>query len=116
MPVLSEISVPVWYRGGKICVRRDALNPEHPESTYNYVLRTYGVDPTEYGIEAPLDRARILIAAARAGTIELRASQTVSPPVKQDALAPAGIPGEGSMPFSPPPSSMSVAPEKGEIE
>lgn len=51
MAELTEIEVPTWWaRGGGMMVRRDALPEDHPEHTYNYIVREYGVDPEDYGI------------------------------------------------------------------
>lgn len=49
----DEISVPVWYsNGGGMMVRRDCLEPEHPESTYNYIKNVLGKTPENYGYHA----------------------------------------------------------------
>lgn len=45
----EELSVPVWYSNGGMMVRRDALDPAHPESTYNYIKNVLGKDPEDYG-------------------------------------------------------------------
>lgn len=50
----NEIKVSVWWRGGGMMVRRDCLSPDHPEHTYNYMIREFGVRPEEYGIEKPV--------------------------------------------------------------
>lgn len=51
---MSEtISVPTWFktpRGGWL--RRDALEPENPASTYSYVKNELGLRPEDYGISA----------------------------------------------------------------
>lgn len=49
----DEIDVPVWYRGGTMMVRRDALPVEHPESTYNYIKNVLGRTPEEFGVFGP---------------------------------------------------------------
>lgn len=48
----ESIEVPVWWVSGGMMVRRDALEHDHPEQTYNYIKRTYGVAPEAYGIFA----------------------------------------------------------------
>lgn len=45
----GEIEVPVWYKNGGMWIRRECLEPEHPESTYNYIKNTLGLDPEDYG-------------------------------------------------------------------
>lgn len=45
----GEIKVPVWTSSGGMRVRRDSLEPEHPESTYNYIKNVLGKDPEDYG-------------------------------------------------------------------
>lgn len=51
---LEEIEVPTWWsRGSGMMVRRDALPADHPEHTYHYIVREFGVDPELYGIPAP---------------------------------------------------------------
>ena len=50
----ETIEVPVWWsNGGGMMIRRECLPFDHPEHPYHYVQRTYGVDPLDYGIEAP---------------------------------------------------------------
>jgi hypothetical protein len=49
----SEISVPEWWHNGRWLIRRDALEPEHPESTYGYIKRVLGLRPEEYGVRGP---------------------------------------------------------------
>lgn len=44
----DTIDVPVWYSNGSMMVRRDALDTEHPESTYNWLLNN-GHVPEDYG-------------------------------------------------------------------
>lgn len=47
----ETIDIPVWWvTGGGSMLRRDCLPEDHIESTYNYVKRTYKVDPEDYGI------------------------------------------------------------------
>ena len=48
----DEISVPVWYSNGSIMTRRDCLEPEHPESTYNYIKNVLCKIPEHYGYHA----------------------------------------------------------------
>lgn len=49
----TEISIPVWWSmGGGHMVRRDALPPEHPEQTYNY-MKSKGYTPEDWGIKSP---------------------------------------------------------------
>lgn len=45
----EEIEVPVWTSGPGMRVRRDSLEPEHPESTYNYIKDVLGKCPEDYG-------------------------------------------------------------------
>jgi hypothetical protein len=45
----DDISVPVWFTEGGMMVRRDALDPEHPQSTYSYIRDVLGKDPEVYG-------------------------------------------------------------------
>ena len=52
----KEISIPVWWkRGGGMMIRRDCLPVNHPEHTYNYIIREYGVRPELYGVEKPVN-------------------------------------------------------------
>ena len=51
----KEIPVPEYWSDGKMLYLRSALPSDHPEHPYNYVERTFGVDPEEYGIEKPTD-------------------------------------------------------------
>ena len=46
----DEISVPVWWRANGILYRRDDLPEDHPEHTYNYIVREYGLRPEEFGV------------------------------------------------------------------
>lgn len=51
---LITIEVPVWWKpGGGMMYKRECLPADHPESEYNYIKRTYGVNPVDYGIESP---------------------------------------------------------------
>ena len=50
---LKEIKVPEWWSNGVMSYRRDALPFEHPECTYNYIQRVYGVKPEDYGVFGP---------------------------------------------------------------
>ena len=53
---IEQISIPVWWKpGGGMMYRRDCLPIDHPEHTYNYIVREYGVRPELYGIEKPID-------------------------------------------------------------
>ena len=45
----DDIEVPVWYSNGSMMYRRDALETEHPESTYNYIKNVLGKCPENYG-------------------------------------------------------------------
>lgn len=46
----DTIEVPEWWsNGGGMMYRRDALEPEHPESTYNYIKNVLNKIPEEYG-------------------------------------------------------------------
>lgn len=45
----DDIEVPVWYSNGGMMIRRDSLNPSHPESTYNYIKNVLGKCPENYG-------------------------------------------------------------------
>jgi hypothetical protein len=49
----EQISVPVWWSSGGMMTRRDCLPSDHPEHTYNYMVRELKVDPEDYGIEKP---------------------------------------------------------------
>lgn len=51
----KEISIEVWWSGGGNMIRRDCLPPDHPEHTYNYVMREFGVRPEQYGIKKSID-------------------------------------------------------------
>lgn len=44
-----NIEVPVWYSNGSMMIKRDALDPSHPESTYNYIRNVLGKTPEDYG-------------------------------------------------------------------
>ena len=56
----KQINVPVWWKsGGGMMVRRDCLEASHPEHTYNYIIREFGVRPEDYGIEKPIDHSFI---------------------------------------------------------
>ena len=51
----DEIEVPVWVKRGKMIVRRDALNGDDPDHTYNY-LKARGIRPEDYGVKpGPID-------------------------------------------------------------
>lgn len=53
----GEIEVPVWVQRGKLFVRRDALNGDDPDHTYNF-LKARGVRPEDYGVRpGPIDPA-----------------------------------------------------------
>jgi len=55
----KEIEIPAWIgHGTGMMRRRDCLPADHPQSEYNYVLKTYGVDPTLYGIKEPGPRCK----------------------------------------------------------
>ena len=46
----ETIEVPVWTSGGGgMRVLRDSLDPEHPESTYNYIKNVLNKIPEDYG-------------------------------------------------------------------
>lgn len=53
-----EVSIPVWVgHGTGLLRRREALDPEDPESEYNYILKNYpGVDPIDFGAKPPRSR------------------------------------------------------------
>ena len=54
MEAPAEIEVPEWWSNGRgALIRRAALPPDHPENTYNYIKRTYHVDPEIYGVKNP---------------------------------------------------------------
>lgn len=47
----QSVDVPVWFKtpnGGLL--RRGALEPSHPESTYRYVRDQLGLEPGDFGI------------------------------------------------------------------
>lgn len=46
----DSIQVPVWWKNGRTWLRRDALDEDHPEHTYNYIKRELGVEPEQFGI------------------------------------------------------------------
>lgn len=53
----DEIEVPVWVKRGKRLLRRDALNGDDPDHTYNY-LKARGIRPEDYGVKpGPVDPA-----------------------------------------------------------
>lgn len=54
----DRISVPVWAKVAKGYVRRGALEPSHPLSTFSYV-KGLGLDPAQFGIPSavPYDAA-----------------------------------------------------------
>lgn len=53
----DTIEVSVWVKRGKMIVRRDALNGDDPDHTYNY-LKARGIRPEAYGIRpGPIDPA-----------------------------------------------------------
>ena len=45
----NDIEVPVWTEQGGLRVLRDSLEPEHPQSTYNYIKNTLNKIPEDYG-------------------------------------------------------------------
>ena len=49
----EEIELPIWWSNGHMLYNRHALDFDHPENAYNYIKRTYNVDPEDYGIERP---------------------------------------------------------------
>jgi len=51
-----EIDIPVWWKSGGMLYNRDCLDSNHPEHPYNYIKRTYGVDPELYGIYCDNDK------------------------------------------------------------
>lgn len=51
---MNEISVPVWWIHDGMLTRRDCLEYDHPEHTYNYIKREFGVEPELYGVLHPL--------------------------------------------------------------
>lgn len=55
---VKTINVPTWYTHGGIMVNRDALSPDHPEHTYNWIVRTFEgmVDPEDFGVKKPFFR------------------------------------------------------------
>jgi hypothetical protein len=50
---VKEIRVPVWYCNGGLMIARDSLENNHPESTYNWIVRNIGVDPEDFGVKRP---------------------------------------------------------------
>ena len=46
---INSIEVPVWTSGPGMRVNRDYLEPEHPESYYNYIKNKLGKIPEDYG-------------------------------------------------------------------
>lgn len=55
-----SINVPVWYSNGMMMVNRSCLEPDHPEHTYNWIIRTFDglVDPEKFGVRKPVFRKR----------------------------------------------------------
>jgi hypothetical protein len=53
MDAPEQISVPVWWSSGGMMTRRDCLPIDHPEHTYNYMVRELKVDPEDYGMKKP---------------------------------------------------------------
>jgi len=49
----DEIELPVWWSNGHMMFNRYALDWDHPENAWNYIERTYGVNPADYGLEKP---------------------------------------------------------------
>lgn len=48
-----EIPFPEYWSNGTMLYLRSALPSGHPEHPYNYVAKTFGVNPEDYGIEKP---------------------------------------------------------------
>lgn len=44
----NKIEISEWYRGSFISVRREFLEPEHPQSFYS-CLKRLGLRPEDYG-------------------------------------------------------------------
>ena len=49
----SEIEVPVWVRRGGMIIRRDTLEFDDPDHTYNYIKDALGLKPEDYGVCLP---------------------------------------------------------------
>jgi hypothetical protein len=52
----ETIDVPVWVKQGGMLIRRDALGPDDPDQTYNYIKNTMGLRPEDYGVYHPYDQ------------------------------------------------------------
>ena len=50
----DEIAIPVWVKRGMMNVRRDCLDHDDPDHTYNYIKNELGLVPEEYGYMHPL--------------------------------------------------------------
>lgn len=51
----DTLEVPVWVKRGALIIRRDALPKSDPDCTYNFIKRTYDVEPEQYGVFEPQD-------------------------------------------------------------
>lgn len=50
----KEIEYSQWWKlGNGMMYNRDCLDANHPEQTYNYIKREFGVDLEDYGIYHP---------------------------------------------------------------
>lgn len=48
------VSVPVWVKKGNMRIRRDHLDGNDPDHTYNYMIRVMKIPfPENYGVEKP---------------------------------------------------------------
>jgi hypothetical protein len=54
----NTLEIPVWYKAGGMMLRRDALDPDHPGSTFSY-LQSIGLNPRDYGV--PGDRPYCMV-------------------------------------------------------
>lgn len=50
--MVDTIEVPVWVKRGGMILRRDCLDPDDPDHTYNY-LKGKGIVPEDYGVYHP---------------------------------------------------------------
>lgn len=47
---MDTIDIPVWWVQNGRWFRRDCLDSNHPESTYNYIKNVLKLDPEKYGV------------------------------------------------------------------
>jgi hypothetical protein len=52
----DTIDIPVWVKRGSMLIRRDCLDGDDPDHTYNYVKDVMGFRPEDYGVYHPYDQ------------------------------------------------------------